>query len=111
MPGRLSRRLRSEPLDICRAPAFKKYDVEYWTPVEQQYRELMSCSNVTDFQARRLNVRYRNEAGEKQYVYTLNGTGIAFSRTPIALLENHQTADGKVRIPEALQSYYGAEFL
>jgi seryl-tRNA synthetase len=93
------------------APAYKKYDVEYWTPVEQEYRELMSCSNVTDYQSRRLSVRYRNEQEELKFVYTLNGTAAAFSRMPIALLENHQTAEGKIKVPKALQSYYGSEFL
>lgn len=93
------------------APAYEKYDVEYWSPLEGIYRELMSCSNVTDYQARRLNIRYRNEAGELKFVHTLNGTAAAFSRTPIAILENHQTADGEVRIPKALQPYYGGDKL
>lgn len=85
------------------APAYKKYDIEYWSPVEGKYRELMSCSNVTDFQARRLKVRYKDTEGKTQFVHTLNGTAMAFSRTAIALIENHQQADGSVRIPEALQ--------
>jgi seryl-tRNA synthetase len=92
------------------APAFKKFDIEYWSPVEGEYRELMSCSNVTDYQARRLNIRSRKD-GKTQFVHTLNGTAIAFSRIFIALLENHQTADGKVKVPEALQKYYGGEWL
>lgn len=93
------------------APAFKKYDVEYWSPLENTYRELMSCSNVTDFQARRLGIRYRDEAGKVQFAHTLNGTAAAFSRMPIALLENHQQADGSVRVPQALVKYYGKETL
>jgi seryl-tRNA synthetase len=93
------------------APAFKKYDIEYWSPVEGEYRELMSCSNVTDYQSRRLNIRTRAEDGKTQFVHTLNGTAAAFSRIPIALLENHQTAEGKVKIPAALQSYYGSDTL
>jgi seryl-tRNA synthetase len=93
------------------APAYKKYDVEYWSPVEGIYRELMSCSNVTDYQARRLNIRYKDAEGKTQFVHTLNGTAVAFSRMPIALLENHQTADGKVMIPKALQKYYGRDEL
>ncbi len=92
------------------APAYKKFDVEYWNPVEKDYRELTSCSNVTDFQARRLNVRYRKD-GATDFVYTLNGTAAAFSRLPIALLENHQTADGGVRLPAELAKYYGSEEL
>lgn len=93
------------------APAYKKFDIEYWSPVEGRYRELMSCSNVTDYQARRLNIRYRDDSGKTQYVHTLNGTAAAFSRVPIALLENHQTTDSKVKIPKALQKYYGKEEL
>lgn len=87
------------------APAYKKFDIEYWTPVDKAYRELMSCSNVTDYQARRLNIRYKNASGETQYVHTLNGTLAAMSRIPIALIENHQNKDGSVKIPEALQPY------
>ncbi len=93
------------------APAFKKYDIEYWSPVDGQYRELMSCSNCTDFQSRRLNIRTRDSGGKTQFVHTLNGTAIAFSRILIALLENHQSANGKVKIPEALQPYYGGPTL
>jgi seryl-tRNA synthetase len=93
------------------APAYKKYDIEYWSPVEGMYRELTSCSNCTDYQARRLNIRTRGKDGKTEFVHTLNGTAAAFSRTPVALLENHQTDDGKVRIPKALQKYYGGEWL
>ncbi len=93
------------------APAYKKYDVEYWSPVEEEYRELMSCSDVTDYQARRLNIRYRDEAGKVTFVHTLNGTAAAFSRLPIALLENHQQEDGRIKVPKALVKYYGGEFL
>jgi seryl-tRNA synthetase len=93
------------------APAYEKYDLEYWSPVENEYRELMSCSNVTDYQARRLNVRYRGKDGKAHFVHTLNGTAAAFSRLPIALLENHQQADGSVRLPEAIAPYYGGTIL
>ncbi|HEX5796793.1 MAG TPA: serine--tRNA ligase [Candidatus Saccharimonadales bacterium] len=89
------------------APAYKKYDIEYWSPVENAYRELMSCSNVTDYQARRLNVRYRDEANKLQFVHTLNATAMAFSRTAIALIENHQDEEGQVKVPKALQKYMG----
>ncbi|HVW23650.1 MAG TPA: serine--tRNA ligase [Candidatus Saccharimonadales bacterium] len=88
-------------------PAYKKFDIEYWSPAEKEYRELMSCSNVTDYQARRLNIRYRDDAGKIVFVHTLNGTAAAFSRIAIALIENHQTADGKVRVPAALQPFMG----
>lgn len=86
-------------------PAYKKYDVNYWSPVDQEYRELMSCSNVTDYQARRLNIRYRTPDGKTAFVHTLNGTAAAMSRIPIALIENHQNSDGSVSIPKALQPY------
>ena len=87
------------------APAYKKFDIEYFSPVDKSYRELMSCSNVTDYQARRLNIRYRTSNGETQYAHTLNGTLAAMSRIPIALIENHQTKDGSVNIPKVLQPY------
>jgi seryl-tRNA synthetase len=93
------------------APAYKKFDIEYWSPLEQEYRELMSCSNVTDYQARRLNIRYRDGAGKVQFVHTLNGTAAAFSRLPIALIENYQLEDGRVQVPRALVKYYGREYL
>ncbi len=93
------------------APAYKKFDLEYYSPPEKAYRELMSCSNVTDYQARRLNIRYRNEAGDVQYVHTLNGTAAAFSRICIALIENHQSPDGKVSVPEPLRPYLDAEYI
>lgn len=86
------------------SPAAKKYDLEAWFPGQGKYRELTSCSNCTDFQARRLKSRYKGEAGTR-LVHTLNGTAIAISRTLIALLENHQEEDGTVRIPEALRPY------
>ncbi|HEX5798317.1 MAG TPA: serine--tRNA ligase [Candidatus Saccharimonadales bacterium] len=91
------------------ASAYKKFDVEYWSPVEQTYRELMSCSNVTDYQARRLQIRYRKPDGSTEYVHTLNGTAMAFSRIAIALIENHQDKDGNVRLPKALQKYMGGK--
>lgn len=85
-------------------PAYKKFDIEYWSPADKSYRELMSCSNVTDYQARRLNIRYKKD-GRTEFVHTLNGTASAFSRIAISLIENHQTAEGKMRIPSALQPY------
>lgn len=93
------------------APAYKKYDLEYWSPVDKAYRELTSCSNCTDYQARRLNIRTRDSDGKPEYVHTLNGTAAAFSRLPVALLENHQTDAGEVRLPKALRPYYGADQL
>jgi seryl-tRNA synthetase len=90
-------------------PAYKKFDIEYWSPVDQAYRELMSCSNVTDYQARRLNIRYRRADGTLAYAHTLNGTAAALSRIPIALIENHQQPDGTMRIPEMLRPYLGGK--
>lgn len=93
------------------APAFEKYDLEYWDPIEKAYRELTSCSNCTDYQTRNLNIRYRDDDGTLKYAHSLNGTAVASSRAPIAILENHQQQNGTVKIPEALQKYYGAETL
>lgn len=87
------------------APAYKKFDVEYWSPVDKSYRELMSCSNVTDYQARRLNIRFKKADGSTEFVHTLNGTLAAMSRIPIALIENRQDKDGNVSVPSALQPY------
>jgi seryl-tRNA synthetase len=84
------------------ASAAKKYDCEAWLPGQGQYRELTSCSNTTDFQARRLNIRYRPEGGRPELVHTLNGTAVAIGRTIIALLENGQQPDGSVTLPRAL---------
>ncbi len=93
------------------SPAYKKFDIEYYSRAEKSYRELMSCSNVTDYQTRRLNIRYRNDAGEVHYVHTLNGTAAAFSRICIALIENHQSQDGKVLVPEPLRQFIGSEYI
>ena len=95
-------------VDVCDgdlgSPAARKYDVEGWFPGQGQYRELTSCSNCTDFQARRLKARFKGEARNK-LVHTLNGTAIALGRTMIAVLENHQQEDGTIRVPEALRRF------
>lgn len=93
------------------APAYEKYDLEYYSPAEKEYRELTSCSNCTDYQARNLNIRYRDEQGTIQYAHTLNGTAVVSSRMPIAILENHQTKDGKIKLPAAIAKYYGSDEL
>jgi len=90
-------------------PAAKKLDIEAWMPGQGRYREITSCSNTTDFQARRLRIRYKDAAGDNHLAHTLNGTGVAVGRTLIAILENHQQEDGSVRIPEALVPYAGFE--
>ena len=87
--------------------AAKKYDIEVWIPTQNTYREISSCSNFEDFQARRAKIRYRNEAGKTEYVHTLNGSGLAVGRTVTAILENNQQADGSVLIPEVLRPYMG----
>lgn len=92
------------------ASAAKKYDIEAWFPGEQAYREITSCSNTTDFQARRLRVRFRDEGGNT-VAHTLNGTACAVGRTILAILENHQQPDGSVVIPEALRSYTGFDVI
>lgn len=90
----------------------RMYDVEAWVPSEQKYRETHSCSSLHDWQARRTNVRYRDNEGKVQYVHTLNNTAIATPRILVPFLENHQMADGKIRIPKALRPYLtGQEFI
>lgn len=92
------------------ASAAKKYDIEAWFPGEQNFREITSCSNTTDYQARRLKVRFRGEEGNT-LVHTLNGTACAVGRTILAILENHQQPDGSVVIPEALRRYTGFDII
>ncbi|NLF80118.1 MAG: serine--tRNA ligase [Clostridia bacterium] len=85
----------------------KTYDLEVWMPGLSVYREISSCSNFEDFQARRANIRFRREGGKPEYVHTLNGSGVAVGRTVAAILENYQQADGSVQVPEALIPYMG----
>ena len=88
--------------------AAKTYDLEVWLPGQQRYREISSCSNFEDFQARRMQARWRNpETGKPELLHTLNGSGLAAGRCLVAVLENYQEADGRVRIPEALRPYMG----
>jgi seryl-tRNA synthetase len=92
--------------------AAKCYDLEVWAPGVGKYLEVSSCSNFEDFQARRMNMRYRPAEGEKpEFPHTLNGSGLALPRTVIAILESYQTEDGKIRVPEALQPYLGGRKL
>ena len=88
------------------SPAAKKYDIEYWSPVDQTYRELTSCSNCTDFQARNLNIRVRRKDGTVEVLHTLNGTAVSLARTLVAVIENYATKDGKLKIPEVLKPYF-----
>lgn len=89
------------------APAAKKYDIEYWSPVDGSYRELTSCSNCTDFQARNLNIRVRRSDGTIDIVHTLNGTAVSLARSLVVVLENYQNDDGTLTVPEALRPYLG----
>lgn len=85
----------------------KTYDLEVWVPAQNTYREISSCSNMGDFQARRMQARFKNAQGKNELVHTLNGSGLAVGRTLVAVLENYQQADGSVAVPEALQPYLG----
>lgn len=87
------------------APATKKYDIEYWSPVDGKYRELTSCSNCTDYQARNLNIRVRRADGTIEILHTLNGTVVSLARSLVAIIENFQTSDGDVVIPEVLRPF------
>ena len=89
------------------APAAKKYDIEYWSPVNQKYQEITSCSNCLDFQARSLNIRVRRKDGRVEVLHTLNGTAVSLARTMVALLENFAQPDGKFKVPEVLRPYLG----
>jgi seryl-tRNA synthetase len=88
----------------------KTYDIEVWLPGQQLFREISSCSNFTDYQARRANIRYRPEGGKKtELVHTINGSGLAIGRAWVAIVENYQQADGSVIVPEILRPYVGAD--
>jgi seryl-tRNA synthetase len=90
------------------APAAKKYDVEYWSPVDEKYRELTSCSNCTDFQARNLNIRVRRADGRVEVLHTLNGTAVSLARSLVAVIEHYQTERGTLKVPTVLQPYMGS---
>ena len=85
----------------------KTYDIEVWLPSQNTYREISSCSNFTDFQARRMKARFRNPEGKTEFLHTINGSGLAVGRTLIAVMENYQQADGSIAIPEVLQPLMG----
>ena len=89
------------------APAAKKYDIEYWSPVDGNYRELTSCSNCTDFQARNLNIRVRRKDGTVEVLHTLNGTAVSLARSLVVILENCQNEDGTLTVPKVLRPYLG----
>jgi len=83
----------------------KTYDLEVWFPSEKKYREISSCSTFSDFQARRMNIKFKRGDGKKDLVHTLNGSGVAIGRAFAAILENYQQPDGTVQIPDVLKSY------
>jgi seryl-tRNA synthetase len=83
--------------------AAKTYDIEVWLPSQEKYREISSCSNFADFQARRMKARFRNTDGKPELLHTLNGSGLAVGRTLLAVMENYQQADGSIAVPEVLQ--------
>jgi seryl-tRNA synthetase len=89
----------------------KTYDIEVWFPSQNKYREISSCSNCTDFQARRMNTRFKDSEGRKGFVHTLNGSGLAVGRTLAAILENYQQKDGSVVVPEVLRDYLKADVI
>jgi seryl-tRNA synthetase len=89
--------------------AAKTYDLEVWLPSQNTYREISSCSNCTDFQARRMQARWRNpDTGKPELVHTLNGSGVAVGRALVAVMENYQHADGSIAVPKVLQPYMGS---
>jgi seryl-tRNA synthetase len=102
-------------LNICTgdmgAGKYKMYDIETWMPGRGKYGETHSDSNLTDWQSRRLNIRYKTQDGKLKHVYTLNNTAVASPRILIAILENYQQADGSVKVPEVLQKYVGTDVI
>ncbi|MCX6777815.1 MAG: serine--tRNA ligase [Candidatus Micrarchaeota archaeon] len=89
----------------------KTYDIEVWVPSQKKYREISSCSDCWDFQARRAGIRFWNDDGKPEFVHTLNGSGIAVGRTLLAIMENFQTKEGKIKVPKALKPYFGKDLL
>jgi seryl-tRNA synthetase len=103
-------------IELCTADlsfgAAKCYDIEVWAASAEKYLEVSSCSNYEAFQGRRGNIRFRNEStGKTEFVHTLNGSGLALPRTVIAILENYQTVDGTVVVPEVLRDYFGSDVI
>jgi len=95
--------------DMAGFSASKTYDIEVWMPSYGRYVEISSCSNCTDFQARRMNTKFRRKSGEIEFIHTLNGSGVAIGRCLAAVIENYQNEDGSVKIPEVLIPYIGTD--
>jgi seryl-tRNA synthetase len=102
-------------LQMCTADlgamAAKKYDLEAWMPGRGDFGEITSTSNTLDYQARNLNIRYKDEKGDNRYVHMLNGTAMAISRYTIAILENYQMSDGRIKVPEVLKKWMGKDII
>ena len=108
-------KLPYQVINICTGdlgrPAASKFDIETWLPSEKKYRETHSTSNCTDFQTRRLNMRYKDKTGKMQFVHTLNGTAFAIGRVLIMIMENYQQKDGSIKVPKVLQKYAGFKII
>lgn len=108
-------KLPYQVISICTGdmgrPAAVQYDIETWIPSEKKYRETHSTSNCTDYQARHLNIKYKNKSGKLSYVHTLNGTAFAIGRILIAIIENYQQKDGSIKVPVVLRKYMGAKII
>ena len=89
--------------------ASKTYDLEVWMPSQKKYREISSCSNCKDFQSRRMQTRYKDNNGNKKFVHTLNGSGVAVGRTLVAIIENYQFGKDKIKVPDILIEYMGGQ--
>lgn len=89
----------------------KQIDPEVWLPGQKEFMEVMTDTNTTDYQARRLNIKFKDETGAKKYVHTVNDTGVAMGRMLIAIIDNYQQADGTIKVPEALRKFMGKDYI
>ena len=107
--------LKYRVIELCTGDlsfsAAKCYDIEVWSPAEEKWLEVSSCSNFESFQARRGNIKYRENDGKTDFLHTLNGSGVATPRLLVALLESHQNKNGSINIPEPLQPYFGSNII
>ncbi|KKQ28107.1 MAG: Serine-tRNA ligase [Candidatus Magasanikbacteria bacterium GW2011_GWC2_37_14] len=108
---KLNYRVIDIPTGDLGGPAYRKFDLEAWMVMKDGYGEITSTSNCTDYQARRLNIKYKNEQGNNEYVHTLNGTAVVLSRFPLSIVEQYQQADGSVKIPAVLVKYLGKKII
>jgi len=108
---KLDYRVIDIPTGDLGGPAYRKFDLEAWMVMKDGYGEITSTSNCTDYQARRLNIKFKNEQGNNEYVHTLNGTAVVLSRFPLAIVEQYQQKDGSIKVPEVLVKYLGKNFI